>query len=103
MKIKLIILSFLILLNGCYAGIGAPVPGLLYSKTTTSKLGIGDASDSKEGVSECESIMGLISTGDCSIEAAKKEGHISKIQYVDYRIKNILGVYATYQTVVRGE
>ncbi len=94
-------------LTGC-AGLGqVPVPGFLYSEykapaydvtTETTATGV-----SKVGKATCESILGLIALGDCSIEAGKKAGGITKVAAIDYEYKNILGVYATYMIKVSGQ
>ena len=89
-------------ITGC-AGMAVPIPGGLYAKVQTPQTGISDAADLKTGTAECESILGWIAVGDCSIEAAKKNGGITKVQYSDMHSKNILGVYATYTTVVKGQ
>lgn len=41
--------------------------------------------------------------GDCSIAAAMKNGGISKIHHVDYKVTNILGIVGTTTTLVYGE
>ncbi len=41
--------------------------------------------------------------GDCSIAAAMKNGGISKIHHVDYKVKNILGIIGETTTLVYGE
>jgi len=41
--------------------------------------------------------------GDASIQAAMQNGGITKIHHVDYKVTSVLGVYATYTTVVYGE
>ena len=41
--------------------------------------------------------------GDCSIKAAMENGGIKKIHHVDYKTKNIFGIYATQTTFVYGE
>jgi hypothetical protein len=61
------------------------------------------SSKQKVGVSMCTSILGLVATGDASIEAAMKNGGITKIQHVDWNAKNILGLYGEYKTTVYGE
>jgi hypothetical protein len=57
----------------------------------------------KTGTSLCTSILGMVATGDASIEAAKQAGGITKVIHVDHHVKNILGIYGTYTTVVYGE
>jgi TRL-like protein family len=88
--------------SGCYAGMGAPIPGLLFAQTKSGKLGTASTPDVKTGTATCESILGLIATGDCSIEAAKRNGGLQNVQYTDIQVKNILGVYATYTTIAKG-
>ena len=61
-----------------------------------------DASTSS-GSATCKSILALFSTGDCSVEAAKKAAGISKVNNVEFDVKNILGVYAEYTTKVYGQ
>ena len=57
----------------------------------------------KVGKSEAKSILGLVATGDASIEAACKIGGIEKIHHVDWEVENILGIIGTYRCVVHGE
>ena len=47
--------------------------------------------------------VGLIATGDASIDAAKKHGSITKVSSVDHSSTRILGYYAKFCTVVTGE
>jgi hypothetical protein len=57
---------------------------------------------SKVGEAKATSIVG-VALGDASIETAMKNGGITKVHHVDTKVKNILGVYAEYTTVVFGE
>jgi hypothetical protein len=106
MKRILSIGALSVAIMGCGAGLGqGPVPGFLYSDykapsydLTTETSG----SAMKSGAATCQSILGLIAMGDCSIEAAKKNGGISKVAFIDFGNKNILGVYAEYTTRVSG-
>jgi len=41
--------------------------------------------------------------GDCSIEAAKKNGGITKVNNVDWDANNILGIYGSYKVIVSEE
>ena len=91
-------------LGGCYAGFASKVPGFLFAEVRTSNNdGLSEAADIKTGKATCKSILGLFATGDCSIEAAKRAGGITKAQYVDQEVFNVLGVYATYTTVAKGQ
>ncbi len=53
--------------------------------------------------SECKSVLGLVAVGDCSIDAAKKNGGITKVNHVDMDVMNILGIYGSYKVIVSGE
>jgi len=57
----------------------------------------------KVGTATATSILGLIATGDASIEAATRNGGITKVKYVDYSVKNILGLFGEYTTTVYGD
>jgi hypothetical protein len=57
----------------------------------------------KHGESCAENYLGLIATGDASIDTAKKRGGITKVNSVDHSSTRILGYYAKFCTVVAGE
>jgi hypothetical protein len=86
-------------------GCATPYPyGALYTEIgAPAAVGDGGMSYSKVGVAESTSILGLVATGDASIKAAMANGGINKVKYVDYKAKNILGVYGTYTTTVYGD
>ena len=67
-------------------------PGFLGTATGSSKVGEAKASG----------IVG-VALGDASIETAMKNGGITKVHHVDTKVRNILGVYAEYTTIVYGE
>ncbi len=85
-------------------GCASPQPvGVLYTEVTLPSIATANSAAMKVGVSECTSILALVAMGDASIEAAAKNGGITKIRSVDWEAKNILGIYGTYRTIVRGE
>ncbi len=61
-----------------------------------------DGAGDKEGRACMESILGLVATGDSSVDTAKKNGGITRVTSVDYEVENVLGVIGKYCTVVRG-
>ena len=75
-----------------YTNINLPVTATANNGTAT-----------KVGISQSTSILGAVAIGDASIEAAKKNGGITKVYHVDYGVKNILGIFGTYTTTVYGE
>ena len=56
----------------------------------------------KVGKATCQSILSLVATGDCSIEAAKKNAGITEVTHVDWKANNILGIIGTYTVTVHG-
>ena len=87
------------------AGCAAPFPhGLLYTdlKLPVDVTGNGGKAP-KIGTAECTSVLALFATGDCSIEAARKQGGINKIHHVDWDVNNVLGIVGSYKVVVYGE
>jgi len=92
----------LALLGGC-AGTGAtPVNGFLFTDAKGPLMTTTNATSTKVGEATCTSILGWIAQGDCSIEAAAAAGGIKEISTVDTKVTNLIGVYATRTTVVRG-
>lgn len=84
----------------------SPLPGLLYTdvKYPSYYDGVEAAGPGpRRGTAQASSILGLIATGDASIEAAAKNGGVKKIQTADTHGMSILGLYATYTTIVTGE
>ena len=89
-------------ISGC-AMAGAPVNGSLFSDVKGPVLITSESGGTKTGEATCTSILGLLATGDCSIAAAKKQGGITTVSHVDHHSTNLLGVLATYKTVVTGK
>ncbi len=60
-----------------------------------------------DGLSRGESsefcILGLITTGDSSVDAAAREGGLRDVRYVDRKVSSLLGIFTRYTTVVLGE
>lgn len=102
MKRLLVASTLAFALSGC-AVATAPVNGILYKNVTTPAMVTGSADKpTKVGRAYSRSILGLIATGDASIETAAKNGGITKIHHVDYETQVILGVIADFTTVVYG-
>jgi TRL-like protein family len=89
------------MLMGCAAMI--PVGGL-YTGVKFPMIATSNSSaSSKTGEANCISVLSLIAVGDCSIDAAKKNGGITKVNNVDWDAMNILGIYGSYKVIVSGE
>ena len=92
------VLTFM-LLTGCgvlYTNIKTPLPSL--------SINTNAASQSKVGKATCLSYVWAVALGDCSTEAAMKNGDISKVHHVDYKEKSyFFSIYSEYTVVVYGE
>lgn len=76
------------------------VGGALFSQTKQPML-VTANSGSKVGRACATNILGIYISGDMSIEAAKKNGRITKVASVDREIKSY-AVWAEACTVVKG-
>lgn len=91
-------------LTGCVAYSTSPVTGILFTDVKAPVTATAsDAAALKSGSASVNSVLGLIATGDASIETAAKSGGITKIHHVDYSSKSWLGIYAVYTVTVYGE
>lgn len=96
------IAALLATLGGCAAGV-SPVTGFWFTDVQGPGAVTANQVSTKTGTATATSILGLVGTGDASIETAARNGGITKIHHVDYQTKSILGIYATFTTVVKGE
>jgi hypothetical protein len=92
-------------LTGC-AGIAfmgqGVAQGFIYTNAVTPRHATDNELGKKKGEACATSILGIVTTGDATIRAAADAGGIKEISAVDSQIKNILGIVATYCTVVSG-
>lgn len=98
---------FLALVAACFfiTSCATSMPrGALYTELKLPVIATGEGEKNlKVGTAECTSILGLVATGDASIETAMKNGGITKVSHVDWDAKNILGIIGTYKVVVYGQ
>lgn len=85
------------------AGVKSPLAGSLYLNLAAGNSATGNTLGSKVGKASAKSILGLIATGDVSIETAAKSAGIKKISHIDENVSSILGIISTYEIVVYGE
>lgn len=91
------------LASGCVVAPFQPPMGIVsVVKAPLSTEGDFSASP-KCGESSSVSILGLVSTGDCSIDSAVKSAGLKKINHIDYGYLNIIGVYQKATVYVYGE
>lgn len=68
-----------------------PVYGFIYKDATEAGEGFSTAAASKCGTATCTSFFGIVGEGNCSVNAAAKNGNIRTVSYYDIHTKNILG------------
>ncbi|MBF0484487.1 MAG: protein trl [Candidatus Omnitrophica bacterium] len=105
MKKRLAVLSAVVLTCCFVAGCATIYPvGMIYSEVAVPvAVGAADGTYSKVGTATSKSYLYMIAVGDSSIEAAAKAGGITKIQFVDHKVKNVLGFIGEYTTYVYGD
>lgn len=91
-----------LLLSSC-AVPKSPLTGFLYTDIKAPLTATSNSGSSKVGSATAQSILGIVATGDASIDAAAKSAGITKIHHVDEHSKSILGIIATYKVYVYGE
>ena len=86
-------------LTGCATSV--PV-GSVFTNVQLPVAATSNAQASKSGSATCASILGLVATGDCSMETAKKNGNITSVAHADWKANNILGIFGNYELTVHG-
>ena len=100
-KLKALFLSFAVLgLTACATPY--PLGGIMTDVTLPVQVTSNAESSSKVGEATCKSYLAMFSSGDCSFDAAKKNGGISKVEHADWHAKNFLGLVGTYKLMVYG-
>lgn len=77
--------------------------GVLYTGVTEGQIATSNEVGTKVGESSTIGVLGLVSIGDASIQKAAKQAGISKISHVDVKKTSVLGLFASYKTIVYGE
>lgn len=92
-----------VLIQGCAVVASPTGNGLLYTGVK-GPVTVGQAQHAtKTGEACATNILGLITTGDASIDAAKQNGGINQVATVDHASKSVLGLYSQFCTVAKGE
>ena len=86
--------------GGCLAV--TPVKGVAVTSAQGPITATTYDQSARTGKSCAYSVMGLFSWGDASINAAKNAGQIKQVASVDFDTFNVLGIYGSFCTVVRG-
>ncbi len=101
---KMGILAGAAIVVGCFAtGCVSDRPlGTIYTESTYDVQGnSGQLANLKVGTAEAKCYFGVVGLGDCSIDAATKNGDIKDVKYIDRSVKNLFG-FSTITTKVYG-
>jgi hypothetical protein len=90
-------------LTGCAAALPMEYSGILYRDTTYPLVATQQGPGAKVGRATMTSILGLITTGNAGIEAAKRAGGITRVAHVDIHATQTLGIIASYTVIVYGD
>lgn len=96
--------SLVCVLSACVNTSPQPLRGVLYTDVMGPNQALPhNKMGAKKGEACSNNILSLVSWGDASIEAAKKDGHISSVATVDYRNFGVLAIiYNKTCTIVTG-
>lgn len=81
----------------------SPTAAGLFSDVTQGVTATSNSVGTKVGKSSASNVLGIVATGDASINEAAKQGGIKKISHVDQRTFSVLGLFTTITTFVYGE
>ena len=103
-KLSLALLAVSALFFTSCATISTPAGlGTLYTDMQSGETATSNTVGNKVGTAEAVNILGVLVTGDASINAAAKKAGIKKISHVDSKKYSILGLYGKYTIFVYGE
>jgi hypothetical protein len=100
-NLMLIAAGVVLFLAGCQP-VASPVMGFIYLDAK-GPIAATQGTGMREGTACAKSIMGLVATGDASIEAAKRAGGIQEVASVDHHSTSTLGIVGEFCTIVRGK
>lgn len=90
------------LLSSCAAVSTGAGMGVLYTGVSEGAAVTANPLGTKVGTAKASNVLGLVATGDASINAAAKSAGIKKVSHVDVKKMSVLGIFASYTTVVYG-
>ena len=101
MKKILVILSILAL-SGCATSGVSSGPGAFFTSAVEGKSAINGVKINKTGKACGHNILGIVSTGDSSVQTAKNDGQISNVATIDRDYFSILGLYSKSCIIING-
>ena len=103
----LVALCSVLMTVGCVAPFNAPVVppvGAFFTKydAPLTTEGVGQSVGTKQGKASMVNVLALVAFGDCSLDAAARDGNLSTIEYVDYSYLNVFGMFQSFTVIVHG-
>jgi hypothetical protein len=80
----------------------SPLTGFAYTDLNAGMGATSNQAGNRVGEACGTSILGLVATGDATIETARRNGGITMISAIDEKFDSVLGVYSKYCVIVRG-
>lgn len=77
--------------------------GVLYTGVKEPVNATSNNRGTKTWEASCTNVLGLVATGDCSIDTSAKNGGISSIKSVDQKTTSVLGLFVKRTTIVTGD
>ena len=108
MKISFCLLATILFCGCCKVGLPKSGPASSYIGVVNVDEGqayYNQVSDTKQGKACVLNVLGLVATGDASVEKAKKNGNIKNVQTINREIFGLtlyIPIYAKSCTVIRG-
>jgi len=92
-----------IFLSGCAFPVSPVGIGFIYTDVKGPVNASSNTKGSKHGQAEAMNILGIVATGDASINAAAGNAGITKVSHVDFKSWSILGLFSKFTTDVYGD
>lgn len=90
-------------MTSCAAAVQSPVSGYLYTSIKAPQAVTSNSLGTRVGSGEATTILGLIATGDVSIQTIAQKAGIKRVSHVDYESTSILGIFGKVTMYVYGE
>ncbi len=91
----------MVAVTGC--GSTVPIGAIITDVNLPIAVTSVNSAGTKTGEASCISYLSMVAKGDCSIEAAKKNGNITTVTSVDWHYDTILGIINNYKVTVHGK
>jgi len=104
--------AILVLGAGCATNVfpgGPTVAGIIYTEITAPAQNLAIATDSavsadKKGEASTMAFLGLFAFGDGGLDAAMKDGNITRVHHADHTVQHFLyAIFARNKIIVYGE